>query len=110
MSNTDKMGAAACWTRQANLMRIIWLEQRDTVYINSWLRQTSSFCFPEQRIFAMNDTGPEVRFSPEEATVSCVAKDYLCIVDRVNCSLQKIKSELVSKILNLKRDFIFIYM
>lgn len=58
----------------------------------------------------MNDIGPEVSFSPEEATVSRVAKDYLCIVDRVNCSLQKIKSELVSKILNLKRDFIFIYM
>lgn len=33
---------------------------------------------------------------PEDPTVSYVAKDYLCIVDRVNCSLQKIKSELVS--------------
>lgn len=47
----------------------------------------------------MNDIGPEVSCSPEDATVSCVAKDYLCIVDRVNCSLQKIKSELVSNIL-----------
>lgn len=44
----------------------------------------------------MNDIGPEVSCSPEDATVSCVAKDYLCIVDRVNCSLQKIKSELVA--------------
>lgn len=52
----------------------------------------------------MNDIGPEVSCSPEDATVSCVAKDYLCIVDRVNCSLQKIKSELVSYILDLKRE------
>lgn len=44
----------------------------------------------------MNAIGPEVSCIPEEATVSGVAKDYLCIVDRVNCSLQKIKSELVS--------------
>lgn len=52
----------------------------------------------------MNDIGPEVSCSPEDATVSCVAKDYLCIVDRMNCSLQKIKSELVSYILDLKRE------
>lgn len=50
----------------------------------------------------MNDIGPEVSCSPEDATVSCVAKDYLCIVDRVNCSLQKIKSELVSNILDFR--------
>lgn len=50
----------------------------------------------------MNDIGPEVSCSPEDATVSCVAKDYLCIVDRVNCSLKKIKSELVSNILDFR--------
>lgn len=44
-----------------------------------------------------NGMGPEVSVScfPEEETVN-VAKDYLCIVDRVNCGLQTIKSELVS--------------
>ncbi|XP_061176517.1 uncharacterized protein LOC133185371 [Saccostrea echinata] len=46
----------------------------------------------------MGDTGPEASIScvPGDRTISCVAKDYLCIVDRVNSNLHKIKSELAA--------------
>lgn len=61
----------------------------------------------------MNDIGLEVSCLLEDVMVSCVVKDYLCIVDRVNCSLQKIKLELVSNILDFRfkmRFYFYIYV